>query len=548
MIFKTLEEIHERIKNPKYRDEIKIARERTRVAMIHTDGVGLQKELSKITGYENDKQAEARQKTAKSMRHVVNNALRGVDKVYSAKGGSREIFIKDARKKEQFQKEIDKTKQHLSVQKWVEDVWQQRSYSDDNGLVYVENDKEYCYPTYKTIYSIYDRETIYQKVEYVIFEPEVLEEGGKIYRVVDDAYDRRVLVKDESISEIKERTFNNFRGFVPAIVASNIPDNVIGIQRSVLFEVIEVLNEMLREDSIRTVFKFKFYFPKLWQYMDFCPTCKGSRFIEPSASDEIEEKRTCPTCNGTGFYINVDVTDVMPVAIPEDGQTEITPPAGWITPPDSFIAESRTERENQELLVNLGIWGTYLDTDNSGTATAKYIDSQAINDRLMKFSKAAQTIEKFIVDRMGEFYMDSMYNGSSITYGTRYLIETADALLEKLAKAKKDNLSTATLSQIYNQYIQAEFANDPLGLELQEKLTDIEPFPYLSVKEVKDLGLTGMSFYTKLCYGMYIEQLTAEEQRGMTKEQGQEGLRKFTEEYAKKNNINLKPQENDEEE
>ncbi len=66
--------------------------------IVHTKGIGLQKLLARVNGYENTTQYDLRKKFAISNKYVTSKLLRPVDNIWKSKGGSVHSDITEASK------------------------------------------------------------------------------------------------------------------------------------------------------------------------------------------------------------------------------------------------------------------------------------------------------------------------------------------------------------------------------------------------------------------------------------------------------------------
>jgi hypothetical protein len=139
-----------------------------------------------------------------------------------------------------------------------------------------------------------------------------------------------------------------------------------------------------------------------------------------------------------------------------------------------------------EDLINITLWGAQtkvktqgMSTDKKGdtkTATEVMDDIKPQADRLTVLSKMAEKRHKFILDNVIRLQVAKAYSGSSVNYGRRYMIEGPDVLKDKYADAKIKKLSASLLDSLYEQYLEAEYAQDEVRLTLEKKKLKIKPF------------------------------------------------------------------------
>ena len=110
-------------------------------------------------------------------------------------------------------------KDGLSIRKWIENKWKTHFLDDPDGLIFIElptepqDDEIRPYPTYKSIQTIYDYDIEGSAVEYVVFKvssKDKIEAGltkeDTVYRIVDDAFDYWVKVKDQTLRFCRTNT------------------------------------------------------------------------------------------------------------------------------------------------------------------------------------------------------------------------------------------------------------------------------------------------------------------------------------------------------
>ena len=111
---------------------------------------------------------------------------------------------------------------------------------------------------------------------------------------------------------------------------------------------------------------------------------------------------------------------------------------------------------------------------------------------------------------IGKYY-SSNYDGASINYGRRYLIEPADMILNKLKESIAGKLPETTVMYYQKQYYQTEFANNTRKLAKYLKLIEIEPWPFQSILDVRDMGVDEKDYLRKVYYNEWVASLTEDE-------------------------------------
>jgi hypothetical protein len=269
--------------------------------------------------------------------------------------------------------------------------------------------------------------------------------------------------------------------------------------------VIEIADEYLRECSVKSVYKLLHGFPKFWEYASQCPYCEGSGYVEA-------EK--CTACNGTGTKQKRDISDIQKLPLPDTKDDVIIAPnvAGYIAPPLETWTKMSVELAELESIMFQTLWGTkQVEKADNNTATGKFIDTQPVNDRLSKFADAAEVIEKFITDAMGQLYYGNSYNGSSVNYGRRFTVESPDTVWEKYENARRTGAPDAALDDLLKEYMQAKYENNSMELQRQLKAIDLEPFPHLTAVQVQNLDVVKIDRVKKVYYSDFVKTLTDNE-------------------------------------
>ena len=176
MTFSSIDEIKSLIKDPINKDMLERAQEIRAKHELHVSGIGLDSYLDKIQGIEND--------NAVSLRRALG-------------GGRFYDFSNDRDKNNFISKILANVKNEMSMRTYMQKVWRELVNTDPNGLIMGEitTDGQNVNLTYKSSDSIHD--IAYrgaQKIEYIIFKPEIDKDSVKFYRVIDDSFDYLIKV------------------------------------------------------------------------------------------------------------------------------------------------------------------------------------------------------------------------------------------------------------------------------------------------------------------------------------------------------------------
>lgn len=497
----------------------------------HLYGDGLDKSQEVITGYEKQDAFDMRKKYCRSNKDLFSRLGRPLDKVFTAKGGSIYLNLSDAQQKRAQQLAQDVVA-GLSVRKWIEVMWLPHALDDPFGLIfmellqqqeavkYMQQGKSFVYPTYKSIHDIYDYLPNGNKLEWVVFTVSATDkkaygfkESDEIFRVVDDAND--YLVKRDNsnpgdpVQILDAYTLTNFFGEVPAVINSDIVDPVSeGCVLSFFDPAIELADEFLLDNSIKRVHKFLHGFPKYSEFADDCPECRGTGY---SGADK------CGKCKGTGKYSMTRVSDIKLLAWPEGTDTVILPKdvGGYISPDKVFFDISTAELQALEDAMTVTLWGNTQNTRTQPmtagktgevkTATQVVGDMKPQADRLAVMSEMAEKRHKFILDSVIRLNLSLPgYGGSSVNYGRRYLLEGPDEVWTKYSDARTKGAPQNVLDSLLNEYIEAQYQTDPVGLLINQKLMYVEPFVHLTAQQVQTLLPSEDDYKAKLYFSEWL--------------------------------------------
>ena len=468
-------------------DWVKVARKETKKLQVHVNGIGTAKYLDHITGFESNRQFDLRQRYATSNKFVFENLLRPVDKVFSATGGSTIIKTKTETSEKALDVRLADITGGYSVRKWIENIQANKYYSDPSGLIFFEWGDGETFPTLKNIFSIQNYSYDGRKIDWVIFEPfkktneKGVELAGDFYRIVDDAKDYLVHVIDKNFTVVEDETFVNPWGFVPAITNSNLLDSTLSYYISPVDAVMDLADNYLTNTSVKNIYGFLHGYPIFWAYVEPCRACDGTGLYEGN---------TCTTCSGEKHTFTKDVSDIIKLKPPKTTDEPILAPdvAGYVEPSSSTAPEMRTDLDWLWGLMHFTMWGTARqDKATNETATAAFIDVQPVNDRLNKFADAFEQTEKLMIDIIGKFYIRENYEGASINYGRRFLVEPPDVIWKKYETARESGSPKISLDYLLIQFYQSEFKDDKKNMVIAQKGIKIEPFIHKTDEQIQSL-------------------------------------------------------------
>lgn len=457
---------------------------KTLAALI--DGKDFKEELSKIEHIEKSEQRwKVRQKYSRSIKDLNQRLLRPLDNVYSATGGSKHYKLAESQKKDLLKK-LARVRGNQSLERWLKINWMHVYHTDPNGIIFIEYKDEKCWPTYKSIGSIRNYEKDGQNLLWLLFESKKVIIGGEtveLIRFVDSEKDWTFKKDGDNLILVKDLSFSHPFGKVPGIVNSDINKMGCDYALSPLDAIVEVQQEYLRDQSIKTIFKFLQGFPIFWRYRSKCPTCHGT------GKDGSEK---CTQCGGTGWKLDRDITDEVLIPTPKDSDTPIVAPdiAGWIT-----VDKDTWDQYDKELeLLRIGMfesqWGSHKSQLSSGSKTILEVwaDEQPVMNRLDAYSTTAEWVEHELTELIANFLFPTKQKDkqvSNINYGRNFIVQPPEFLLDKYHDNKKAGDGVIILDKNLSEYLTAKHKNDPISLRVAIMKKQLEYNVHYTLEEVE---------------------------------------------------------------
>lgn len=524
----TLDQVKEKYNNPDVR--LDKAKKEHKELLMHVHGIGVSKFIEKIEGLENDVKKDLRKRLTISNKSLWSEILNHVDKVFSANGGSRQYNLKNKKQSEQFSTILNNITEGISIRKWMQNYWKDKITVDPNGIFLIENDGKDAYPTYKSILTIRDYSADGQDLDYIIFEPKK-HDKYELVRVYDDYSDRTYKVEGDSWQLLEEFEYLNKWSKVPGVIISDYVDTITELKESAIAKEIELSREYLRQNSVFILLKYHHGFPFFWQYMQACPTCKGTG---------SHNNTDCKTCNGSGYSMKKDVSDVTYLKPPTDTDQPIIAPnlGGYVVPPIESIDMLRTELKDQKNQIKISHWGTIIESEGiERTATEVTLNAQPVQDRLNVYSDSEEIVEQKLIDYIGKFYYPDTYKSCSINNGRNYIIKGANQALKEYTENRKQGASDTVLNDLLLQYYDVLYQNDSINLSIHKKLIQVEPLIHYSVGEVSNMNLPTSIKNAKYYYNEWLSTMNQDQLFSMNEQQLRESLNIYVKSKSQENEM-----------
>ena len=520
----------------------------------HIYGEGMDTYFQSIEGFERNSLKELRVKYSKSNKDLFSRLGRPLDKIFTARGGSVYYNLSDETEKKARLLTQD-VKDGFSVRKWVECFWKPHILDDPFGVIFLElasnkeavklkqQGKSFVYPTYKSIAGIYDYLPKGNRLEYIVFTVSAEEKKSAgvdvskiIYRVVDDAFDYWVEKSGEDVAILTNHTYTNYFGEVPAMVNSDIQNpQYENCFLSPYDEIIELAEQFLLKGSIRVTHDFMHGFPKYSEFASDCNNCNGTG---------RKEAKECDVCNGSGKNVMTRVSDVKMLSWPTKEDPLIMPAqvGGYISPDKTYYEIATADLQALEDAMSVTLWGSQsrlktqgmsLTPDAAKTATEVMDEIKPQADRLVPVSEMAEQRDKFIRDNIIRLQISMNYQGSSVNYGRRYMLEGPDVIWQKYSDARAKGAPQNVLDTLLNEYQEANYQSDPVGLAIAKKLMYVEPFVHYTASVLKGLSPDPVDYKMKL----YFSEWLATQNESAIISQSVDELKASLSEYAKAKNL-----------
>ena len=527
-------------KNPN-KARIQAGRRMADKLMLHVRGKGMESAIVQCKYFENDDIYSVRKEYSISNKDLFGRLLQQEDLVFSAKGGSSYFNMPDANEKT-MNALLSDVRYGMSLRRWMREFGVQAYRTDPMGVIFIEVEQARyidampinaprAYPTYKSIYSIFDYSTSGRRLEYVCFrvpaqdaatyginDPKLAEYGltqeTNYFRFVDDAKDVIVKYENDQLVQVGDE-IPNFWGRTNGFIVSDLMNfEDPGSFYSPLDFTTELADCFLRDRSVRDLQKRYHGFSKAVEPLLTCATCEGTGYVAANA---------CKDClpyagaeKGTGYKMRTKVADVarFPLSMFEESSGfDFRKVFGYVTPDVEGWEKQDASLSDLEDLIHWTYWGTGAPQRAAGpatkpgnsqeeTATKTQDNRQPRYARLNLTADWAEKTEMLIADFIGQFWFREAYKKASIAYGRYYILETPDELLVKYEELRTKGAPVATLFEALEKYYHSAYQSNPIELAIRLKLLYVEPFPHMKVAEAKGL----VTDFTDFCCKLYFDE------------------------------------------
>jgi len=119
------------------------------------------------------------------------------------------------------------------------------------------------------------------------------------------------------------------------------------------------------------------------------------------------------------------------------------------------------------------------------TATEVQENQIPLNTRINKIINYIESVEVWALTVLGKLFTNK-FGSVIVKYQRFYTGRTEEDILTEIKRGKEIGLNMSFLRSLYLDWIRAYYRNEPQKLEEQLKLADVEPYPFFTLKELKE--------------------------------------------------------------
>jgi hypothetical protein len=539
----TWEQVQAIVLNNPNKKIIEKGRETANKLMLHVHGVGMDQAIKLCDYFASGDMYKIQKQYAISNVDMFARLLQQEDMVFNARGGSTNFNL-NTDETTQLNNILSNVEYGMNLRKWVKTFALQAYRCDPMGIIFIEveaaevTDTDFneprCYPTYKSIFSIYDYETTGRQLEYVCFQlivEDALEFGiidedllkmqpdqqSQYFRFIDDKKDLIVQMHDKNVTLVTNISQANplpmkFKKTPAFVVSDLITFNDPSCFYSPLYPVVELADTFLQDRSIRDLQKKFHGFAKAVEPLVTCGTCVGSKTLNGN---------NCPDCTPaggqpTGYKLKTKVSDVMrfPLDILENSNFDFNKIFGYVTPNIASWNKQDTSLADIEELAEMTYWGTIRmrraqpgagKVQEPRTAFEVDTNSQPKEARLNTTADWAEGTETMIACLMAEYWFPDTFKTGNINYGRDYVLKTPEELMGAYQDMRTKGAPDFCLDEALEKYYLAKYQNNPIQLQKYLKMLNVEPFPHLTIVNAKLVVTNFEDFNSKLYFGEWSD-------------------------------------------
>ena len=502
-------EIKDKIKNPVSKSDLDAGIRNQDQHKLHVTGDGYSNKLRQLEGFESKADFDARvQLTEPATIRLSAIILDNLNRWASNQGTVKTIKWKQTDQEKLFKDVLDQVWRGKSLEDFIQTFYKEAIYQEMEGFLLITkpqiiDDRTVMregveqswdgkplkpYIIFIAAEDVHDFNAVGDDLEYLIIDYGKNENGEKLYRVIDNVYDIVVVDTEKGITILTEEDKSKHElGYVPAIQISNISKHLKNdkIKTSPIDHVISDLNRYMKKDSDLIIQMVRHMYPKLISVVTDCKQCNGEGKILNDTSTLVK----CPDCNGTGKVIPVGRDGVM--GIPQylgEGHTAYPgSPASYITPDNDSLKTAIDDLKQLGLDILYSATGDKnLIVEGLETATENLINFKGLEDRIAEIISMVERTEEFIIKTVALYHIDFKlgFEGVSVRYGRRLTIRGEGEIVKEVTAAKTAGMPISHILALQKELIYTKYKNNPVELNRQITLCDLEPLNGYTVEEV----------------------------------------------------------------
>jgi len=508
----TTEQIVERIKSPvsenALADGVKIQDDHK----VHITGEGYKTQLNQLVGFESKGDYDIRkQLTSPATVQLCALILDNLNRWVTNQGTVKTIQFKKDDDAVAFNQVLDKVWRGDSMEEFIRTFYKEAIYREMMGFLVVTkpmitDDRTQIregiempydggeldpYIIFYNAESIHDFNSVGDHLEYLIINYGKYTEQGKeykTYRVLDDKQDTIIVWDGERVTLTKEVMHEV--GYTPAIQVSSMTKYLIDdkVKTSPIDHVIPALDRYMQKDSDLIIQMVRHMYPKLASVTTACKMCSGEGY---NYDDDTKVK--CKDCNGTGKIIPISRDGVigLPQFIDEGKTPYPGSPASYITPDNASlqIAIDDLEALGKEILYS-ATGDKSLIVEGLNTATENLINFKGLEDRIAEIIEMVEGREEFLIRTIARMHISfkDKFKDVSVRYGRRLTVRGESEILKEITGAKDAGMPVSHIEALQKEMIYARYKNNPIELERNLMLCDLEPLNGYTISEVLDMA------------------------------------------------------------
>ena len=501
-------------RHPKNSASIELGAELQRDHKIHVTGEGYKNYIKQIVGYENNEQYAQKQELSEAVTTVLTRRIIDEQSRWKNTSGPKEDYEFRANQKldKKFKKVLSQVWKGESMKYFINNFLAESLYTEFNGFLIVEqgmidkrgddifeirdgivskvqNNEIKPYIIFRPIENIRDFESKGNAVEYIILNWGETEDGDRIYRVIDDMWDRIIIEKqgEYSLSESKDlKKIPNPLGRVPAIQISTYRKTPAddSVKTSPIWQVLPLLKTYLTNWSEHVITCILHSHPIYYQVGQMCRYSDDHGSCDMGYINYVIEgqpkKKTCPACGGVGSSMRKDASTMINLPqTDEQGQPySIASVAGYVSPPVEGIKSQREGlRELADQIMQSGTgMNKVMETSIEKTATEAILNYKPLEKIIGGILSNIEYVQTTLTDLIGNMFFGDKYMSSEIVYSRNLNLRDENTVLIEIEQAKKAGASASYIRTLHDELIHSRYQNSPTELERNMMLSQLEPF------------------------------------------------------------------------